>query len=240
MTALSLDRVFFGYTAGRPVLKDLSLRARAGEILAILGVNGAGKSSTFRLVAGLLAPEAGEVRVDGLNVQTQRLDANRRLGFVPDEPLLYPALNALENLNMFAILWGVAPRLAAERAEALLQQCGLWEHRYKWSRDYSRGLRQKLAVCTALIHEPPVLLLDEPFAGLDFDAVLWLRELLMGRARNGSCVVFSAHQPETIDVLADRLAVLHEGRVAAAVDRDELRARGGAEAIFRAVRGSPS
>ncbi|NMO20570.1 ABC transporter ATP-binding protein [Pyxidicoccus fallax] len=238
MSGVELSGLSFRHGRGPDVLDQLSLEARPGEVLGVLGVNGAGKTTLFRLIAGLLKPRVGQVRVGGVDVVANRSEASRRLGFVPDEPLLYPRLSALENLNQFAVLWGVPAAEARPRAEALLRETGLWEERNAWVEGYSRGMRQKVAICCALLHRPSVLVLDEPFNGLDMGAALWLRELLRARASAGDCILLSQHQPEVFDALVDRLAVLHQGRVVELLDRAEVARRGGTGEVFQRVRGA--
>ncbi|WP_163867418.1 ABC transporter ATP-binding protein [Myxococcus eversor] len=227
----------FRHGRGPAVLDQVSLEARPGEVLGLLGANGAGKTTLFRVVAGLLKPRTGQVRVAGVDVATNPGEASRRLGFVPDEPLLYPRLSALENLNQFGVLWGVPAAQARPRAEALLRETGLWEERDAWVEGYSRGMRQKLSLCCALLHRPAVLVLDEPFNGLDLGASLWLRALLRARAEAGDCILLSHHQPEVLDALVDRLAVLRRGRVMDLVDRVEVARQGGTARLYQRVCG---
>ncbi|WP_426748190.1 ABC transporter ATP-binding protein [Myxococcus faecalis] len=233
MSGVKLSGVSFRHGQGPAVLDQVSLEARPGEVLGLLGANGAGKTTLFRVVAGLLKPRAGQVRVAGIDVATNPSKASQRLGFVPDEPLLYPRLSALENLNQFALLWGVPATQARPWAEALLRDTGLWEVREAWVESYSRGMRQKLSVCCALLHRPSVLMLDEPFNGLDLDAALWLRGLLRARAEAGDCILLSHHQPEVLDVLVDRLAVLHRGQVMDLFDRAEMARQGGTAKLYQ-------
>ncbi|WP_426756324.1 ATP-binding cassette domain-containing protein [Myxococcus sp. Y35] len=237
MPGVEVEGLGFRHGKGPDILGDLSLMARPGEILGLLGVNGAGKTTLFRLIAGLLKPRTGRIRVADIDVAEDRREASRRLGFVPDEPLLYPRMSALENLNQFAVLWGVPGAEARHRSEALLRETSLWEERNTWVEGFSRGMRQKLALSCALLHQPPVLVLDEPFNGLDMSAVLWLRDLLRRRAEAGDCILLSSHQPEALDALADRLAVLHQGELAGLYDRAEVARRGGTAEIFHATCG---
>jgi ABC-2 type transport system ATP-binding protein len=227
--------VWFAYEPSRPVLAGLDLQARGGEILGFLGANGAGKTTTFRLLSGLLRPDAGEVEVAGVSLPQDPRGARLRSAYLPDEPLLYPTLSALENLNMFALLWGVKKEMAQERAESLLHQVDLWAVRHQWVRTYSRGMRQKLALCAALLHEPKVLLMDEPFTGLDIGAVLWARNLLHRFADAGGCVVFSSHTPEIVDSIADQIAILHCGHVAYSNSQAGTRADGGVISVYQQV-----
>ncbi len=237
MAGVEVTDLGFRHGKGPDVLSNLSLAARPGEVLGLLGVNGAGKTTLFRLIAGLLKPRTGSIRVAGFDVAVDRREASRRLGFVPDEPLLYPRMSAQENLNQFAVLWGVPGAEARDRSESLLRETGLWEERNAWVEGFSRGMRQKLSLACALLHQPPVLVLDEPFNGLDMSATLWLRNLLRRRADAGDCIVLSSHQPEALDALSDRLAILHRGGLAEVLDRAEVARRGGSAEIFQATCG---
>ena len=156
----------------------------------------------------------------------------RRSGYVPDTPLLYPQLSAAENLNLFGLLWGVASDRIGPRAEALLKEVALWDVRDQWVRSYSHGMRQKLSLCAALLHEPQVLLMDEPFTGLDVAGVLWARAILRGAAAAGRCVLFTSHTPEVVDVLADRVALLDGGRIVEVRTARQLAETGGALALL--------
>lgn len=235
MRGVHVHNLWFAYDPSRPVLAGLDLHAKGGEILGFLGANGAGKTTTFRLMSGLLQPDAGEIEVAGVSIPANPREARLRSAYVPDEPLLYPTLSALENLNMFALLWGVPGKEARERAESLLHQVDLWAVRHQWVRTYSRGMRQKLALCAALLHEPQVLLMDEPFNGLDIGAVLWARNLLHRFADAGGCVVFTSHMPEVVESIADQIAILHCGRVAYSNSQTGTRADGGVVSVYRQV-----
>jgi ABC-2 type transport system ATP-binding protein len=232
MPGIEIENVSFGYRRSDDVLSELSLWARPGEILGLVGANGAGKTTLLRLIAGLRRPRSGQIRVHDLPVSTHRREVSRLLGFVPDEPLLYPKLSALENLNRFALLWEVPADEAKTRAEAWLRETNLFGNRHDWVEGFSRGMRQRLAICCALLHCPPVLVFDEPFNGLDLESGLWLRKLLRQRATALDCVMLSAHQPEMVDAIVDRLAVLDRGRIVHEVDRQQLAAEGGTAAVF--------
>ncbi|HEX7039591.1 MAG TPA: ABC transporter ATP-binding protein [Trueperaceae bacterium] len=153
---------------GRTVAVDgLSLEVRRGELYALLGPNGAGKTTTLRIVAGLLRPDAGDARVLGTSVLREPAEAKRRLAFLPDEPLLYGKLNPLEYLEFVAGLWGMPADAALARATELLKWLGLWDNRHDLTETFSRGMKQKLGLAGGLIHEPDVIILDEPLTGLD-------------------------------------------------------------------------
>jgi ABC-2 type transport system ATP-binding protein len=233
--SIVLDRVSFAYGSGTPVLSELSLAARPGEIVGLLGSNGAGKTTTFRLLAGLLRPDQGEVRVAGVSVAAEPREARRRSAYVPDEPLTYATLSALENIDLFGRLWGVPAEEARARGETLLRAVDLWPVRHQWVAAYSRGMRQKLALAVALLHRPQVLVMDEPFTGLDVAAALYARELMREQARAGGTVLFSSHVPELVEALGDRVAVLHRGRIAYDEPRATVLRDGGALAVLQSV-----
>jgi ABC-2 type transport system ATP-binding protein len=232
MDGIQVEGVTFRHGSGPDVLSCLSLTAPRGQVVGLLGANGAGKTTLLRLIAGLGRARVGKIRVAGLDVAIHRREASRRVGFVPDEPLLYPKMSALENVNRFALLWGVPAQEARARGEGWLKQAGLWNERNVLIEGYSRGMRQKLAVVLALLHCPSVLVLDEPFNGLDLGAALWLRELLLSRARQGDCVLLSSHQPDALDAVSDKLAVLKDGRIVRELDRAELSHEGGSVKVF--------
>lgn len=235
---IRLQSIHFAYQSDRPVLRGLDLTVERGQLVGLLGANGAGKTTTFRLLVGLLRPDGGVLEIAGVSVLADPREVKRRAGYLPDEPMLYPTLSALENLDLIGRLWGVAPSEAQQRGEQLVREVGLWEVRNQWVRSYSRGMRQKLALCAALLHEPRVLLLDEPFAGLDVEAGLWARELLRGFAAGGGAVLFSSHVPELIDSFADRVVLLHGGRAVYDQPREMARRDGGMVAVFQRFAGS--
>src|SRR5262249_18412437 len=135
-TAISMKSVCFAYKKDVPVLEQASLEVQYGQVMGFLGSNGAGKTTTFRLLAGLLLPQAGEIFVAGHSVALERIEARQQAAYIPDEPILYPRLSALENLNMFGLLWGIDPVLVRSRAQELLQEVGLWEVRNDWVESY--------------------------------------------------------------------------------------------------------
>lgn len=216
-----------------PVLKGLSFSVQAGELLALLGQNGAGKTTTFRILAGLTRPDTGTVTINGVDVRNHPRQAREVCAFLPDEPLLYANLSALENMAAYAALWGVPPQDARIRSEALLVNADLWHVRKALSRTYSRGMKQKLAICTALLHEPAVLLMDEPLSGLDIEASVWARHLLRQFVSEGGAVVFTSHTPELVEAVADRVVILQDGKAAYSADAAQVQRDGGLISVFR-------
>ena len=213
MEAVILQDIWFGYRPDRATLRGVSLAVNAGEIVGLLGRNGAGKTTTFRILTGLLRPERGSVIVGGFDAASHRVEVQRRIAFMPTTPLLYEQLSAEENLNMFALLWGVEAAAANERSHRLLHEVGLWDVRHDWVESYSTGMKQRLSICVAILLDPAVIVMDEPFNGLDIDGTLWAREMLQTLARSGKAILLSSHVPELIEAVAHTVAVLDDGRI---------------------------
>jgi len=225
----------------------LALTIPQGEFHALLGPNGAGKTTTLRIVAGLLRADAGRVSVLGHDVATDGLAAKRVLAFLPDDPLVYAKLDAIEYLEFVAGLWRLDPAVAAARAEELLRWLELWPQARQRAEGYSRGMRQKLALAGALIHEPKVLILDEPLTGLDAAAARQVKDLLIERVRRGGTVILTTHILEMAERLAERISIIQRGRIVAQGSLDELRAqaeRGGGggtlEDVFLQLTAAPA
>jgi len=207
---------------------DLDLTVRAGELYALLGPNGAGKTTTLRMVAGLLAPDAGTISVFGINARTDPLAAKRIVAWLPDDPLLYDKLTPLEYLEFVAGLWGIDAATAAGRAEELLRQLDLWPQRDARCETFSRGMKQKAALAGALIHDPRLLILDEPLTGLDAGAARQVKAMLADRVAAGGTVILTTHILEVAERLADRIGIIRAGRLVAEGTLAELQATRGA------------
>ena len=202
---------------------DLALTVRRGELYALLGPNGAGKTTTLRIVAGLLQPDAGSVRVFGIDALATPLAAKALVAWLPDEPLLYDKLDPLEYLEFVAGLWGVAPARGERAAEELLRWLDLWPHRRARCETFSRGMKQKVALAGALIHDPQLLILDEPLTGLDAGAARQVKDLLAARVANGCTVILTTHILEVAERMADRIGIIRAGRLIAEGTLAELR-----------------
>ena len=209
----------------RLAVDDLDLRIRAGELYALLGPNGAGKTTTLRMVAGLLAPDAGAIRVFGADVLADPRGAKRLMAWVPDEPMIYDKLTALEYLEFVAGLWEVDARTAADRAESLLRGFDLWDRRGQRCEGFSRGMKQKVALAGALVHDPRLLILDEPLTGLDAAAARQVKDMLQARVKAGATVILTTHILEVAERLADRIGIIAAGKLVAEGTMDELRTR---------------
>jgi len=209
---------------GRKVIDGLDLTIRPGEFYALLGANGAGKTTTLRMIAGLLAPDAGEIFVSGIDVRREPLRAKARMAWLPDEPLLYDRLTPLEYLEFVAGLWRLEPGVARARAEELLETLGLWANRDERCEGFSRGMKQKTVLAGALIHEPELLILDEPLTGLDAAASRLVKSMLQARAEAGAAILLTTHILDVAERLATRIGILAGGALLAEGTLAELSA----------------
>jgi ABC-2 type transport system ATP-binding protein len=208
---------------GRPAVDGLDLTVQAGEIYALLGPNGAGKTTTLRMIAGLLPADAGEISVFGVDARRHSVEARRLIAWLPDEPQLYDKLDPLEYLEFVAGLWGVPPAAARKRAERLLESLGLAEQRRQRCEGFSKGMRQKVALAGALIHEPRLLMLDEPLTGLDAASARQVKTILADLVDAGAAIVLTTHILEVAERIANRIGILARGRLAAEGTFEALR-----------------
>ena len=203
---------------------DASFTAPAGEITAYLGPNGSGKSTTMKIVTGLIEATAGEVLFEGEPIGRDLIAYKRRLGYVPEEPHLYSHLTGLEYLVMVARLRSLPSARASERIGGLLQLLSLAADRHVPISSYSKGMRQKVLLAAALLHNPSLILLDEPFSGLDVATALVMRSLIQELAARGKVVLFSSHELETVERVCSHVVILHRGRIVADDSIGHLRA----------------
>ena len=208
----------------KPVLRGVDFRAEPGEFVALLGPNGAGKTTMLRILASLSRPTLGEVRIAGYALPGQASEVRRMLGVVSHQPLLYGDLTAEENLRFYASLYGLPD--VKPRVDEALSLVGLEVRRRDLVRQFSRGMQQRLAIGRALLHDPQVLLLDEPYTGLDQDAGTMLDGLLQRVAGGGRTVVMTSHDLPRAAELATRVDVLSRGVIAASVPRAEITSAG--------------
>ncbi len=235
MTAALEIRGLVRAFGGRLAVDHLDLEIAPGEFHALLGPNGAGKTTTLRIVAGLLRPDLGTVRIMGHDIATEPLEAKRVLAFLPDDPLLYAKLRPLEYLEFVAGLWSLDPVAAKKRANELLEWLGLADRVGERIEGFSRGMRQKLALAGALIHDPKVMILDEPLTGLDAAAARQVKDLLVARVREGCTVVLTTHILEIAERLAERISIIRAGRIVAQGTMAELRGSAGAETTLEDI-----
>ena len=219
---LELRNVVKRYS-GIPVVHGVSFTARAGEITGYLGPNGSGKSTTMKMVTGLIEASSGQVLFQGKPIHDDLVGYKRRLGYVPEEPYLYTHLSGYEYLTMVGQVRGLAPEVVTRRVEGMLELLGLRGDRYVVMASYSKGMRQKILLAAALLHNPELVLLDEPFSGLDVGSSLMLRSLIQELAARGKAVLFSSHELETVERISSHIVILHRGRIVADDSIDRLR-----------------
>jgi ABC-2 type transport system ATP-binding protein len=209
----------------RPAVDGLDLTVRSGEFYALVGPNGAGKTTTLRMVAGLLRPDAGEIRLVGIDALRDPVAAKSVLAWVSDEPMIYDKLTPYEYLEFVAGLWQVEPKTAQVRARDLLDWLGLAPHANERCEGFSKGMRQKVALAGALVHEPKVIILDEPLTGLDAGSARQVKSVLRERVDAGGTVIMTTHILEVAERMADRIGIIAHGRLIAEGTLDELRIR---------------
>jgi ABC-2 type transport system ATP-binding protein len=214
----------------RPAVDHLDLKVRGGEFYALLGPNGAGKTTTLRMIAGLLRPDAGSIHVLGIDALADPVAAKRLMAWISDEPMIYDKLTAEEYLEFVAGLWSVDQALATARAAHLLQWLGLAPHARERCETFSKGMRQKVALAGALIHEPRLIILDEPLTGLDAGSARQVKSVLRQRVAAGGTVIMTTHILEVAERMADRIGVIAHGRLLAEGTLDELRRQAGSTA----------
>ncbi len=210
--------------SGIPAVDDVSFFARAGEVTGYLGPNGSGKSTTMKIVTGLMEASSGEVFLDGNPTLKDPIAFRQRMGYVPEEPFLYTHLSGFEYLTMVGKLRALDAELLSHRIEGMLRLLGLSDDRHASISSYSKGMRQKTLLAAALLHNPRLLILDEPFSGLDVGTSLVLRGLMQELAARGRIVLFSSHELETVERVCARVVILHKGKVVANDSIENLRA----------------
>lgn len=198
-----------------PAVEDVSFIARPGEITGYLGANGSGKSTTMKMVAALIEPSSGEILFQGKPIREDLMSYRQCMGYVPEEPHLYTHLSGIEYLVMVAQLRGMDSQIASERIHGLLHLFDLHGDRDLSLSSYSKGMRQKILLSAALMHNPGLILLDEPFSGLDVGSALILRSLIQELATRGKVVLFSSHELETVERVCSHVVILHRGKIVA-------------------------
>jgi ABC-2 type transport system ATP-binding protein len=206
-----------------PAVKDVSFTIRPGEILGYLGPNGAGKSTTVKMLTGLIEPSHGQIFFRGQTVYDDFTGFQRRIGYVPEEPHLYPHLSGREYLQLVGRLRGISRAPLEAKMDEFLRLFGLWGDRHTPLASYSKGMRQKILLSAALLHDPELLILDEPFSGLDVTSALVLRQLLRALAEAGKMILYSSHVLEVVEKICSKVLILRKGEVVAYDSIDRLR-----------------
>lgn len=194
-------------------VNELTLSVGKGEIFGFLGVNGAGKTTTIKMMVGILRPTSGEIIIDGHRLSTDSIEAKRITGYIPDRPYIYPKLTGREFLYFVCDLYGVPSSEAERRIDQLLEEYALREWQDELVESYSHGMKQRLATCAALVHNPKVLVVDEPMVGLDPHGAKFLKDAFKRYAREGMSIFLSTHSLNVAEEVADRLAIIHRGEL---------------------------
>jgi ABC-2 type transport system ATP-binding protein len=219
---LELRRLTKHY-AGIPAVDDVSFSARPGEVTGYLGPNGSGKSTTIKMITGLIEMTSGQILYDGRRIDEDLIAYKRRMGYVPEEPNLYNHLSGAEYLTMVGQLRGLPSRETSQRIDGLLRLLSLYDDRHASISGYSKGMRQKILIAAALMHNPDLILLDEPFSGLDIGSAMVLRSLIQELAARGKVVLFSSHELDTVERISHRVVILHRGKLVADNSIERLR-----------------
>jgi len=209
--------------SGIIAVDEVSFAARAGEVTGYLGPNGSGKSTTMKMITGLIEMTSGQILFGGIPIQRNPIAYKQRMGYVPEEPHLYSHLSALEYLTMVGQLRDLPARPTAARIDGLLRLFSLHGDRHVAISSYSKGMRQKVLLSAALLHNPDLILLDEPFSGLDVGSGLVLRSLIQELAARGKVILFSSHELETVERVSSHVVILHKGKVVADDSIERLR-----------------
>jgi ABC-2 type transport system ATP-binding protein len=223
------------------VLHNITFRLERGEIVGLLGPNGAGKSTTIKIIAGINAPGGGAVRVAGLPLPERAVDVKQRIGYVPESAMLFESLTGQEFLELCGRLHGVEEETLQVRIAGILETFNLSSDRVTRLDGYSKGMRQKILIAAALLHNPDLILLDEPLSGLDVNAAILIKDLIAALAAEGKTILYSSHVLDVVEKVCDRVLIIHQGRLIADSTADGLKQSTGQatlEDVFRVLTNS--
>ena len=232
---LSIRNFSKTYRGGKRAVADLSLDICAGDIFGFIGHNGAGKTTTLKAVSGILDFEAGEIRIDGHSIQKEPMWCKERMAYLPDNPDLYEYLTGIQYLNFIGDVYRVPGKVRTERIGELSEQFGITRSLGDLISTYSHGMKQKLALISAFLHKPRLLLLDEPFVGLDPEASVVLKENMHALCREGSAIFFSTHVLEVAQKLCNKIAIIKEGSLVTQGRMEALTGTRSLEEVFMEV-----
>jgi ABC-2 type transport system ATP-binding protein len=220
---LEFDKVVFCYDRTE-VLHDVSFTLHKGEIVGMLGPNGAGKTTSIKIIAGILAASSGKVAVAGLRLPEMAVDVKQRIGYVPEAAILFESLTGQEFLELSGRLHDVEEETLQARIRSILETFNLTSDRVARLDTYSKGMRQKILIAAALLHNPDLILLDEPLSGLDVNAAIMIKDLLAALASDGKTVLYSSHVLDVVEKICDRVLIIHKGSLIADSTSDSLKA----------------
>jgi len=206
-------------------VNNLNLSVPEGEIFGFIGPNGAGKTTTLRMMGGVILPTEGSVIIDGINMADDPENVKKRIGFIPDRPFLYEKLTGMEFLRFTADLYGIEDGLFYERSEKILRQFSLYHWADKLIESYSHGMKQRLIISAAILHDPKVIVVDEPMVGLDPAGIRMVKDLFRSLAKKGTTLFMSTHTLAVAEDVCDRIGIIHKGSLIATGTIEELRLR---------------
>ena len=217
---------------GKPAVDNLSLEVEAGDIYAFIGHNGAGKTTTIKACCGILQFEQGDIFINGLSIKESPIECKRQMAYIPDNPELYEYLSGIKYLNFVADIYGVGKKERSERIAKYADAFGLTEDLAQPVSAYSHGMKQKLAIISAWLHDPKLIIMDEPFVGLDPVAAHTLKTMMREHCDNGGAIFFSTHVLEVAEKLCDKVAIIKNGRLITSGDMDTVKGDASLEGVF--------
>ena len=229
---LIIKNLYKYYKSDRPAIKDLSLEIKSGDIFGFIGHNGAGKTTTIKSVVGILEFEKGDIFIDGVSIKENPIECKKKIAYIPDNPELYDALTGIQYLNFIGDIYKVPRKEREELIKVYSDTFEITKSLGDLISSYSHGMKQKLAIISALIHKPKLLILDEPFVGLDPKAAHTLKEIMKEICLEGSAIFFSTHVLEVAEKLCNRVAIIKDGKIVAQGNTDEVRGNSSLEDIF--------
>ena len=218
-----ITKIYAGFTA----VKNLSLTVRAGEVFGFIGPNGAGKTTTIKIIGGILKPTAGKAKICGIDIGCQPEAAKKKIGLIPDRPYLYDKLTGMEFMKFTADLYGLGRNGFVDKSSKELKRFSIYDWRDELIESYSHGMRQRLIFAAALLHDPDVLVVDEPMVGLDPEAILMVKDLFLRLAVKGKTVFMSTHTLAIAEKICHRIGIIHHGRLKATGTPEDLRRESG-------------
>lgn len=224
---LQVNALTGGYSPKRPVLHDISFEVKAGEMIGLIGLNGAGKSTTIKHILGLMKPQIGEVKVDGVTLEENTERYRSAFAYVPETPVLFDELTVEEHLRLTGMAYSVAGDAYDARVEELINEFQMTPKRKAFASHLSKGMKQKVMIMNALLAEPSLYIIDEPFLGLDPLGIRSLLERLVEVKRKGAAILMSSHILSTVEAYCDRFIVMHQGKIVALGTLDEVRQAAG-------------
>ena len=222
---------------GKPAVDNLSLEVEAGDIYAFIGHNGAGKTTTIKSCCGILQFEQGDIFINGLSIKESPIECKRQMAYIPDNPELCEYLSGIKYLNFVADIYGVGKKERSERIAKYADAFGLTEDLAQPVSAYSHGMKQKLAIISAWLHDPKLIIMDEPFVGLDPVAAHTLKTMMREHCDNGGAIFFSTHVLEVAEKLCDKVAIIKNGRLITSGDMDTVKGDASLEAVFLELEG---